>query len=283
MGVSIEGVGMTAKLAAAGRALESERTDRLFDDPLAAVLAGAEGVRWMQELRLPSTPVENPTIGPRTRYFDDLVVAATDAGIRQIVFVAAGMDTRAFRLPLPADAIVFEIDEDPVLAEKQQLLDRQGAEPVCRRVVVPADLAEATWPDLLVASGFDPSEPAVFVAEGLTYYLSEEENAALLDRLAGLAAPSSRLGLDMVNHDYLDNPAVAPYFELAAARGVHWRFGTNDPAGFLAAHGWQAKVSGFDDVGRRFGRWPPPGVPEEAAARAVKASRSFFISARRSS
>ena len=86
----------------------------------------------------------------------------------------------------------------------------------------------------------------------------------------------------MVSHDYPENPAVAP-FESAATRGVYWRFGTNDPAGFLAAHGWLAEVKTFDEVGRRFGRWAPPGVSEDAAAQAAAASRSYFISARRSS
>jgi len=90
---------MTATLAAAGRARESERPDRLFDDRFAAELAGPDGFRWMDEWRLPGMSKENPTIGPRARSFDDLVFQAVEEGIRQIVLVAAGMDTRAFRLP----------------------------------------------------------------------------------------------------------------------------------------------------------------------------------------
>jgi len=279
--MTIEGVGMTAKMTAAGRARESERPDRLFDDPLAAALAGEEGVRWMEEMRLPSTPVENPTIGPRTRYFDDLVVSSVEAGMLQVVMVAAGMDTRAFRLPITPDAVVFELDEDPVLAEKQAILEHERAAPRCRRVPVPVDLEDDSWPETLTAAGFDPDSPAVFVAEGLSWYLDEDENVRLLDHLAGLAVPGSRLGIDMVSHDFFENPAVAPFFELAAARGVYWKFGTNDPAAFLAAHGWRAEVSDYDVVGRSFGRWPPPGISEEVAAGAAKASRSFFISAER--
>ena len=103
----------------------------------------------------------------------------------------------------------------------------------------------------------------------------------LLEHLAALGAPGSLLGIDMVSDDYLRNPAVAPCFELAEARGVHWRFGTNDPGAFLAAHGWRADVTDFEVVGRRFGRWPPPGVSEEVAARALRGSRSFFITAER--
>jgi methyltransferase (TIGR00027 family) len=272
---------MTAKLAAAGRARESERPDRLSDDPFAAELAGPDGFRWMGEWRLPGMSEENPTIGPRTRFFDDLVLQAMEQGIRQIVLVAAGMDTRAFRLPLPAEARLFELDQGSVLAEKQATLDALQAMPLCHRVAVAVDLEAGRWPNVLRAAGFDTSIAAAFVVEGLSWYLTEEENALLLGNLASLGAQGSRLGLDMLSRDYLDNPAVAPLLDLLETKGIAWKFGTNEPGSFLKAHGWSAEVEDFDAVGRRFGRWPPPGVPEEVAAQAAKASRSFFIRARR--
>lgn len=268
-------------MTAAARALESKRPDRLFDDPLAAALAGDEGARWMEELRLPNTPVENWTIGPRTRFWDDFVVAAVEEGILQVVMVASGMDTRAFRLPIPANATVFELDEAPVLAEKQIVLDREHATPPFRRIVVPVDLATLTWPEALISQGFDRALRAVFVVEGLSMYLDEDENARLLDLLAALAAPAGRLGIDVVSLDYLESPAVAPFFELARSRGVYWRFGTNDPEAFLAAHGWKAEVTDIFAVGRRFGRWPLPDVSEAIAARAERASRAYFVTAER--
>jgi len=192
------------------------------------------------------------------------VVAAAIDGIRQVVMVATGMDTRAFRLPIPANATVFELDEAPVLAEKQTVLDRQHATPRCRRIAVPVDLATDSWPEVLISQGFDRASRAVFVAEGLSMYLDEDENARLLDHLGALAAPASCLGIDMVSHDYLESPAVAPFFELARSRGVYWRFGTNDPETFLAAHGWRAAVTDIFVVGRRFGRWPPPASPRRS-------------------
>jgi hypothetical protein len=83
-----------------------------------------------------------------------------------------------------------------------------------------------------------------------------------------------------VSRDYLENPAAAPFFEFTAAHGIRWQFGTNDPAGLLAAHGWQAEVNAFAAFATRLGRWPPPGVSEEVAARAL-ATGSYFISAGR--
>lgn len=96
-------VSMTARWMAAVRARETARPDRLFDDLLADVMAGPEGVDLMtrMEVGLP----ENPTIPIRTRFFDDaLVRLLDDRGIGQVVVLAAGMDTRAYRLDLP---IVF--------------------------------------------------------------------------------------------------------------------------------------------------------------------------------
>ena len=140
-------VAMAGKVAAAGRARESQRPDRLFDDPYAALLAGADRFRWMSEWRLPGMPAENPVIGPRTRFFDDLVAEAMGEGLRQIVLVAAGTDTGAFRPPPPDDAIVFELDQAPVPAGKQQVLDAAGNAPACLHVAAPADLADDDWPE----------------------------------------------------------------------------------------------------------------------------------------
>jgi len=279
--MAISGAGMTAKMAAAGRALESRRPDRLFDDPLAQALAGEEGFRWMQELRPPGSPAENPSIGPRTWFFDRLVTRAAGDGFGQVILLAAGMDTRAFRLPLPADTIIYELDDQAVLVGKQAILDREHARPRCIRRPVAADLAQAQWPASLAAAGFDPAAPAAFVAEGLTWYLPGQAVALLLDRAAAIAAPGSRLGVDMVSADYLTNPAVAPSLELAAARGARWQFGTNDPAGFLAAHGWQADLHDMFAVARSLGRWPPPGVPGNIADRAAAIGRNWLISATR--
>ena len=82
-----------------------------------------------------------------------------------------------------------------------------------------------------------------------------------------------------MSRDFLESPAAA-FFDFTAARGIRWQFGTNDPASFLSAHGWRADINAFDAVARGLGRWPPPGVSEEVAARAL-ATRSYFISSER--
>jgi Leucine carboxyl methyltransferase len=167
-----KGLADTGRLTAAGRAVESRRADRLFEDPLAEALAGEEGFRLMALWRLPGMPEENPTIAPRTRFYDDLVIEAVADRLGQVVLLAAGMDTRAFRLPLPAEVIVFELDLPELREQTQAILEQQHAESRCHRIVVPADLANDDWPQALATAGFDDTAPAVLIAEGLSWYLT---------------------------------------------------------------------------------------------------------------
>jgi methyltransferase (TIGR00027 family) len=93
---------------AASRARETSRTDRLFDDALAEVLAGPEGREILQRMEagIPGTP----TVPIRTRFFDDQLTAlAAGPDLAQVVLVAAGMDTRAFLLGLPSRLTLFEV------------------------------------------------------------------------------------------------------------------------------------------------------------------------------
>src|ERR1700738_613368 len=146
MCMRIEEIGTTALLTAHARAEESGRPDRLFDDPWAQVFV--EAAAGTAEDGLPSFGMarnSDPSelwvffreyFTARTPFYARCVLAAVDRGVRQIVLLAAGVDARAFRLDLPADTTVFELDSAPVLQFKQEILDHAGATPVCRRVCV---------------------------------------------------------------------------------------------------------------------------------------------------
>ncbi|MHB1808486.1 MAG: SAM-dependent methyltransferase [Solirubrobacteraceae bacterium] len=267
----------TAKMTAAARALETERPDRLFADPLAAALAGEEGQRLMREWRVPGAPPENPTAAARTRFCDELLLAALARGVRQFVLLGAGMDTRAFRLSLPPQTTVFELDEPSLLSEKHALLRRRRVRPSCRRVTLPADLTGELWPRALLAAGFAPLAPAFFTLESVSWCLAEAEVGALLDALARLAAPGSELCLDVLSRDYLDSPALLALLPVATSLGVYWQFGTNDPVDFLAEHGWRADAHRSDEVARAYGRWPPPGVETGAVEGPAKAAADYLL------
>ena len=94
----------------------------------------------------------------RTHFFDAYFRGASDAGIRQIVILASGLDSRAYRLEWPAGTRVYEIDQPKVLEYKAETLARHGAQPSADRLEVPIDLRQ-DWPAALKAQGFDHRSP----------------------------------------------------------------------------------------------------------------------------
>lgn len=131
----------------------------------------------------------------RTRFFDDYLLDAAAAGVRQVVLLAAGLDTRAFRLPWPGGVRVFELDLPEVLTFKAQVLARSGAAPCCGRAVLPVDL-RTDWRGALLASGHDLGQPTAWLVEGLLIYLTATEAGRLLADITATSAPGSRLAFE---------------------------------------------------------------------------------------
>src|SRR5215218_2182529 len=120
-------VGSTALFVAAARALEAQKHNPAAVDPYAEVFCRAVGGEWADLLdgRAPEHPLRTEFgehfvdfQGVRTRYFDTYFEAAAAAGVRQIVLLAAGLDSRAYRLPWPDGTVVFELDQPQVLEFK---------------------------------------------------------------------------------------------------------------------------------------------------------------------
>jgi methyltransferase (TIGR00027 family) len=285
-----DGVSMTALGVAWIRALESERADRLFEDPLAARFLAAS--HW-EPPDLRTVPdgsdvtrtllVMAQSVIVRTKFLDDVLATAWgDGGGRQVVILGAGLDTRAFRLSWPPASRCFELDLAPVLAFKAEVLAGAGAVPGCDRITIPADLLADDWPKLLLDAGFRPHEPTVWIAEGLLIYFSQAENDGLLDQIAALSSPGHRLSITSSRPDRPLRPGTTP-----AATGsslLHdpdavialWRWeGPSDPAAWLAAHGWKADVYDREERARAYGR------PLEVAEQPDAATRTLLIDARR--
>lgn len=252
----------TARWAAAQRARESGRPDRLFHDPVAELLAGSEGMLILQrsEQRNPQAETTAAYIAIRTRCFDDLVMRAMTNGVRQCVLVAAGMDARAFRLQVREGAAFFELDQPLVLESKEQTLSEAGVKPKCRRAAVPVDL-RGDWLPALTAAGFDREQPSVWVVEGLFYYLKESEARSLMGHISEAASAGSRFGADMVSASFFTSPWTKQTLEMLAQNGMPWQFGTDDPEELLAEYGWRTAVHEPGQDGFNHGRWPHP-VPK---------------------
>lgn len=198
-------VGATATGVAASRALASKQPTPLISDPFAEALVKAVGLEHCNrmadgELESGDDPLMNnerirEQIAVRTRFFDDFFTSATAAGIRQAVILASGLDTRAYRLPWPPDAVVFEIDQPQVIEFKSSVLANQGAAAAADHRTVAIDLRD-DWSTALRDSGFDPTRPTAWIAEGLLIYLPPDAQDRLFDNITALSAPGSRLATE---------------------------------------------------------------------------------------
>ena len=198
-------VGATATGVAASRALATKQPIPLIRDPYADALVKAVGLEHCNkiadgELDYGDDPLFNlqqmcEQIAVRTRFFDDFFIGAASAGIQQAVILASGLDTRAYRLPWPQEAVVFEIDQPQVIEFKSGLLESLGAHPAAHRRAVPIDLRD-DWPEALRDNGFDPTKPTAWIAEGLLIYLPPDAQDRLFDNITALSAPDSRLATE---------------------------------------------------------------------------------------
>ena len=261
----------TARWTAAVRAGERERMDCLVDDPWAAELAGPEGLAWLAE-RSPDAVLP---IVIRTRYFDDwLRATAIDGPVRQVVLLAAGLDTRAWRLPWPAGVTLFELDRAEVLEAKAAVLERAGASPACERRTVAADLA-SDWGPVLRDAGLDAGAPVAWLAEGVLFYLPEDVIAHVLATVTSLSAPWSRLAFDIVNHALLAFPYTKAWLDMQAAAGAPWIGAMDDPAATLEPMGWAATLAQPGEPVANHGRWTLPVAP----ASMREAPHSWYVTA----
>ncbi|OBA61716.1 SAM-dependent methyltransferase [Mycobacterium sp. 1100029.7] len=203
-------VGATATMVAAGRAMATNDPRGLINDPFAEPLVRAVGVDFftkMMDGELDLSAVENATplrmqsmvdgMAVRTKYFDDYLLNATATGVRQVVILASGLDSRAYRLQWPARTVVYEIDQPQVIQFKTTTLAGIGAQPTATRHTVPIDL-RADWPAALLGAGFDTTAPTAWLAEGLLIYLPPEAQDRLFDNITALSAPGSTIATEFV-------------------------------------------------------------------------------------
>lgn len=286
-----ESVGATALGVAAARAVETAADEPLIRDEFAEILVRSAGPAWARLADADFGWLDGDPHGQRlhrigcdyqavrTHFFDEFFAAAAQAGVRQVVIVAAGLDSRAYRLNWPTGTVVYEIDQPKVLEYKAGILESQGAVPAARRHAVAVDLRD-DWPTALVHKGFDRTQPTAWLAEGLLPYLPSEAADRLFEMVTELSAPGSwiavesfvmnanentqrwnrmrdRLGLDI-------NIEALTYHEPDRSDAAQW----------LAEHGWQVHGVCNREEMARHGR----PVPEDLSGEAVQ---STLLRARR--
>ncbi len=154
-------VGATATMIAAGRAMATKDPRGLINDPFAEPLVRAVGLDVFVKMidgAVDFPPARVPAIingiAVRTKYFDSYLLSAVDAGVRQVVILASGLDSRAYRLPWPAGTVVYEVDQPQVIEFKTTTLAGIGARPAAERRTVGIDL-RYDWPTALQAAGLN--------------------------------------------------------------------------------------------------------------------------------
>jgi methyltransferase (TIGR00027 family) len=273
-------VGSTALFVATARALEAQKPDPLVVDPYAEIFCRAVGGPSADVLdgKIPDHQLKTAEFGEhfvnfqgaRTKYFDEYFRRAADAGVRQVVVLAAGLDSRAYRLDWPAATTIFELDQPQVLDFKREVLTGQGAQPRAERREIAVDLRD-DWPQALRDSGFDATKPSAWIAEGLLIYLPASAQEQLFTGIDSLAGPGSHVavedGAPMQADDY---EAALEEERAAAAEGdsrVFFQLVYNEqhaPATeWLNKHGWNAVGTPLADYLRHVGR-PVPGPDVEA-------------------
>ena len=265
----VSSVGYTALLVAGWRALHAVSPQPLVRDEYAKVfIAAAQDPYLAGVLANPGTSVDETAFprlyGVQTRFFDDFFTSAGQAGIRQAVIVAAGLDSRVYRLEWSNGTTVFEIDLPKVLEFKARVLDEQGATPKARRREVGADL-RSDWPAPLQEAGFDPQIPSAWSVEGILPYLTDDAQAALFTRITELCAPGSRVAVGALgtrlDHDRLE-ALEAEHPGVNMAGNVDFSALTYEPqsdtAEWLAAHGWAVEpVRNTLELQLGYGMTPP--------------------------
>ncbi len=302
-----ESVGATALGVAAARAADTESDDPLIDDPFARVFLDAAGDGMWNWFGNPQLPDQIAKLAPdvplrmqgmrdymasRTMFFDEFFIEATEAGAGQVVILAAGLDSRSWRLPWPDGVTVYELDQPKVLEFKSATLRQHGAKPTANLVSVPVDLRH-DWPTALRQAGFDTDAPSAFSVEGLLPFLPSTAQDLLFERIQKLTVVGSQVAVEAPGPEF-NNPEsrerqraqMQRYRELAVQLGRQehdfhdfedlWYFEDRTDVGdWLLEHGWDVSVLTAEDVMALYDRHPPEGLEDGTP-------RSRFVSAQRS-
>ncbi|MFD8246904.1 class I SAM-dependent methyltransferase [Nocardia sp. NPDC059691] len=284
-----DGPSRTALITAYARAYH-QIADRpqIFTDPLAARLLGVT----TEDLAEKGTPTtdhlrdgvsDRPRrlfFAARARFAEDAVAAAIAAGVRQVVILGAGLDTFAYRNPRP-DLRVFEVDHPATQAWKRERLTTAGIDRPETLTFVPVDFETQTLAAALESTGFERTDPAVFVWLGVVFYLTPDAAHATLEYIAGQAQPVE------VVFDYLqpaDTDEERTHQQARADRlaglgePVFSYFTPDDLAAQLRAlgftdledHSAPDLIAGYLDGSENFEGEPPPAL---RAIRILRASR----------
>jgi methyltransferase (TIGR00027 family) len=235
----IDDVSDTALWVAVYRALETQRPDALFRDPLAERLAGDKG------RHIAATMGRGSHIGwmivARTCIIDAFIGELVSDGVDTVLNLGAGLDTRPYRLPLPSSLNWVEVDYPKIIDLKNRRLDDQ--QPRCRLQHIGLDLSDRSSRQKLFDTVSANAKKVAVLTEGVIPYLSNDQAGSLAEDLR--AQENFRFW-------------ITDYFAPALLRLAHWsgfakrrmknapiRFRPGEPHGFFIRHGWRERETRY--------------------------------------
>jgi methyltransferase (TIGR00027 family) len=248
---TLRNVSDTALWVAQYRVMESARPDAIFRDPLAKKLVGERGEAIVREMKVGDFAW--PMI-VRTAVMDEIILRSiAQEGVDRVLNLAAGLDARPYRLPLPKSLRWIDADLPDMIAFKEERL--AGERPVCALERVAADLTDERARRSLFARAADGASAVLVVTEGLLGYLAPEQVAALAEDLH--REPSMRQWLIDIASPRLKKMLDRRVGKHVGAANAPFRFAPAEGTRFFEAHGWREREfrSTFEE-GLRLDRKP---------------------------
>jgi methyltransferase (TIGR00027 family) len=247
----VRNISDTALWVAHYRAVETDRPDAIFRDPFARALAGERGERIAKAQTFADQNAWS--FLARTYLFDQFIVDEVRGGADLVVNLAAGLDTRPYRMDLPKTLRWVEIDLPGILDYKESIL--KGVAPVCMLERLRLDLSGESARREVFARVADGSSRALVVTEGLLIYLSPEQVALLARDLA--AVPPFRSWIVDLASPGLVKMMTERGGSMVAAAGAPFKFAPAEGPDYFVALGWTpVKVASLLKTAGRLNRLP---------------------------
>jgi len=250
------GLPFTARLMAYYRALEYKKEEPLIMDPFAEYLAGDMTTYLNEHIRF--SEMDYPIV--RSYYIENNLLTpwCKTGEVSQILFLGAGLDTRAYRFKHFKTNLhtIFEIDFPIVNHYKEKVL--RGMKPLCKLVRLYTDFTSPTWTTDLIESGFSVDIPTFWVLEGVAYYMEQKVISSLLIKAAEISVEKSQIFVDIMHASrWFPFPYTSPNdLRDPFTRHVKWDLNIKSVPSFFEPTGWDVTCSFADkhDQGRNVGQ-----------------------------
>ena len=229
---NIENVSDTARWVAVYRAMETARPDAIFRDPYAERLAGEHGVRIVEGMKRGRAMAWAMIV--RTAVMDEMILERIQQGTDTVLNLAAGLDARAWRMPLPPDLHWVDVDL-PAMSEYKASIMRDER-PVCRYEAIAADLTNAVVRDALLSQVGRSARSLLVITEGLLIYLDDSDVESLARAIHAL--PSARWWITDIASPMLLEWMSKSWGKSVESGNAPFKFGPADSAAFFKHLGW---------------------------------------------